>query len=684
MSAAPEPLAPPRAHVRRLDPILVDRIAAGEVVERPASAVKELVENAIDAGARSVEVAIEGGGRRLIRVVDDGIGMGADDLALAVERHATSKLPDGDLTRIGSLGFRGEALPSIGAVSRLTLTSRTADGEGVSLTIDSGAKGPVRPAPAARGTRIEVTELFAATPARLKFLKSDRAETAAVSEILRRLAVAQPRIRFTLRTESGSPTVFPAESEPGPAGFLRRLGAVLGPDFPGNAVPVDMAREGFALQGHAGLPTFHRGAASHIHFVVNGRPVRDRLLLGAVRGAYADTMSSDRHPVLALHLTCDPALVDVNVHPAKTELRFREPGLVRALIVSAIHEALRRAGARSSTTGTRAALDALRAGSVGGRFAEAAELGRFAVHSGAAASSSSPRPASRPFAGPSVAAPAGYRAPQRPAFADDRGAGWGEGLNEGLGAGLGAHRDEGRSGFAETPQALFSADLAPPGADLRPEPDTGPDAVAAAEAHPLGAARAQIHETYILAQTREGIVLVDQHAAHERLVYERLKRERTGGGVLAQVLLIPDVVEMAPEAADRLVEAASELERLGLSLEAFGPGAVLVRAVPAALAGGSVRGLVLDVLDALDASGVEEGGPAGAGDPDPVSRRLDALLSCMSCHGSIRAGRRLKPEEMNALLREMEATPLSGSCNHGRPTFVTLGLADIERLFGRR
>lgn len=659
MSAAPDLRDPPRAAVRRLDPILVDRIAAGEVVERPASAVKELVENAIDAGARSIEVAIEGGGRRLIRVIDDGIGMGAEDLALAVERHATSKLPDGDLTRIGSLGFRGEALPSIGAVSRLTLTSRTADGEGVSLTIDSGAKGPVRPAPAARGTRIEVTELFAATPARLKFLKSDRAETAAVAEILRRLAVAQPQIRFTLRTESGSPTVFPAESEPGPAALLRRLGAVLGPDFPGNAVPVDMAREGFALQGHVGLPTFHRGAASHIHFVVNGRPVRDRLLLGAVRGAYADTMSSDRHPVLALALTCDPALVDVNVHPAKTELRFREPGLVRALIVSAIHEALRRAGARSSSTGTQAALDALRAG--GGGIPPMAAGGGFAVHSGiSAASPISPRPASRLFSGPSVAAPAGYRPAPRPAFTGDH------------------------SGFAETPQALFAAALAPPGADLRPEPETASEVEAHPDSHPLGAARAQIHETYILSQTREGIVLVDQHAAHERLVYERLKRERAGGGVARQGLLIPDVVEMAPEEADRLVEAAPELERLGLTLEAFGPGAVLVRAVPSALAGGSVKNLVLDVLDALEASGVEEGGPAGEGDPDPVSRRLDALLSRMSCHGSIRAGRRLKPEEMNALLREMEATPLSGSCNHGRPTFVTLGLADIERLFGRR
>ncbi|MER2266971.1 DNA mismatch repair endonuclease MutL, partial [Methylobacterium oxalidis] len=356
----------PARPVRRLDPILVDRIAAGEVVERPASAVKELVENAIDAGARAVEVTIEGGGRRLIRVVDDGAGMAPEDLALAVERHATSKLPDGDLTRIASLGFRGEALPSIAAVARLAITTRTASAEtGSTLTVDAGIRGEVRPAPAARGTRIEVTDLFSATPARLKFLKSDRAETAAVADMLRRLAVAQPAIRFALRTESGQPLVFPAETEGGPAAMLRRLVAVLGPEFGPNALPLSLAREGLALEGHVGLPTFHRGAATHIHFTVNGRPVRDRLLLGAVRGAYADTMASDRHPVLALALACDPALVDVNVHPAKTEVRFRDPGLVRALIVSAIHEALRRGGARSATTGAARALEALRPGGAG-------------------------------------------------------------------------------------------------------------------------------------------------------------------------------------------------------------------------------------------------------------------------------------------------------------------------------
>ncbi|GJD94179.1 DNA mismatch repair endonuclease MutL [Methylobacterium iners] len=629
----------PSRPVRRLDPILVDRIAAGEVVERPASAVKELVENAIDAGATSIEVTIEAGGRRLIRVVDDGAGMGAEDLALAVERHATSKLPDGDLTRIGTLGFRGEALPSIGAVARLAITTRTAEAEtGSTLTVEAGLKGAVRPAPAAKGTRIEVTDLFAATPARLKFLKSDRAEAAAVADGLRRLAVAQSGIRFTLRSEGTTPLVFPAEREPGPAASLRRLVAVLGSEFGPNAVPLSMEREGFALEGHIGLPTYHRGAASQIHFTVNGRPVRDRLLLGAVRGAYADTMRSDRHPVLALAIACDPALVDVNVHPAKTEVRFRDPGLVRALIVSAIHETLRRAGARASTTAASRTLEALRP--MGGHPGSGIRSGRTTFS---------------PVL-PSVGAPPGYRQASRAQAASV--------LAE--------------AGFGEAPQALFSHDLAPPVAEAR---------TASAEAEPLdaplGAARAQLHETYIVAQTTDGMVLVDQHAAHERLVYERLKRERANGGIARQGLLIPDVVEMAAPDVARLLAAAADLDRLGLSIEAFGPGAVLVRAVPAALAGGPARALLTDILDALDASGLEDDSPDGT-EGGPLGRRLDAILSRMSCHGSIRAGRRLRPEEMNALLREMEATPLSGSCNHGRPTFVELKLADIERLFGRR
>ncbi len=634
-------MSPPVASIRRLDPILVDRIAAGEVVERPASAVKELVENAIDAGARSVEVTIEGGGRRLIRVVDDGRGMGPDDLALAVERHATSKLPDGDLGAIATLGFRGEALPSIGAVSRLSITTRPEGAAaGASLVVDAGRKGEVVPAAAARGTRIEVTDLFAATPARLKFLKSDRAENAAVGEIIRRLAAAQPGIRFTLRTESGQPLVLPAETGEDP--LLRRLAGVLGPDFPANALPVALEREGFSVTGHIGLPTYHRGTAGYIHLVVNGRPVRDRLLLGAVRGAYADTLFSDRHPVLGLVIACAPDLVDVNVHPAKTEVRFREPGLVRALMVSAIHDALRRGGTRSATTGGQATLEALRpAGPVLSR------------HTGQTAPSLfQPTAAVMPRHLPSFAAPSGYAAP--------------------------VSRSGPSFGFGEARQAPFEpAPSLPPQAEVAPVTEDG------AEDHPLGAARAQVHGTYILAQTRDGLVIVDQHAAHERLVYERLKAQRAEGGIARQGLLIPDVVEMEPEAAERLCACAGELERLGLSLEAFGPGAVLIREIPALLIGASIRDLVTDILDALDDSGLEDGA-APATETGPLGRRLDAVLSRMSCHGSVRAGRRLRPEEMNALLREMEATPNSGQCNHGRPTSVELKLSDIERLFGRR
>ncbi|WP_026596885.1 DNA mismatch repair endonuclease MutL [Methylobacterium sp. 77] len=648
--------------VRRLDPILVDRIAAGEVVERPASAVKELVENAIDAGASSIEVTIEAGGRRLIRVVDDGAGMSADDLALAVERHATSKLPGGDLTRIDSLGFRGEALPSIGAVARLSLTSRTADAEtGSTLVVDAGIKGEVRPAPSPRGTRIEVTDLFSATPARLKFLKSDRAEASAIADGLRRLAVAQPGIRFSLRSESGNPLVLSAET--GEDATLRRLTAVLGPDFGASSAALDMAREGFALSGHIGLPSYHRGAGNQIHFTVNGRPVRDRLLLGAVRGAYADAMSSDRHPVLGLAITCDPARVDVNVHPAKTEVRFREPGLVRALIVSAIHETLRQAGARSASTGAARTLDALRPSHPSPVMRPA-----MTAHSGRGAWSG--RAPLQPGL-PSFGAPAGYAQARRFEAA--------EGLSE---AGQAAF-DRSDAVFEEARQARLSGEFAPPGADIRPseiEPPLGDHPLGD---HPLGAARAQLHETYIVAQTRDGIVLVDQHAAHERLVYERLKRERAAGGIARQGLLIPDVVEMAPQDAERLIAAAPDLDRLGLTLEPFGTGAVLVREVPVALADASTRRLLEDILDALDDSGLEDGSADGT-EGGPLGRRLDAILSRMSCHGSIRAGRRLRPEEMNALLREMEATPFAGTCNHGRPTFVELKLTDIERLFGRR
>jgi DNA mismatch repair protein MutL len=611
--------------VRRLDPVLVDRIAAGEVVERPAAAVKELVENALDAGARAVEVTVEHGGRKLIRVVDDGAGMSPQDLELAVERHATSKLPDGDLSRIATLGFRGEALPSIGAVARLSILTRTAEApSGASIVVEGGAKSPVRPAPAQKGTRVEVADLFAATPARLKFLKSDRAEAQAVAEVVRRLAVAHPHVRFVLAGDHVTALAYPPEPD-GEHGLARRAARVLGADFADNAVAVDHARENLRLFGRIGLPTYHRGTAAHIHFVVNGRPVRDRLLLGAVRGAYADVMHSDRHPVMALFIECDPAIVDVNVHPAKTEVRFRDPALVRSLVVSALRDALARAGFRAATTGGARTLDALRPG-----VAPPPRPGPVAARV--------------PPARPSPAF-AGWQAPYDTATLER----------------------ERPPGFAEAAQAAFAAFA--PSADVRPPPQGEADDDA-----PLGAARAQVHGTYIVAQTKDGIVIVDQHAAHERLVYERLKREREAAGIARQLLLIPEVVDLDPLDADRLLAEAETLEGLGLVVEGFGAGAVLVREVPAALAGGRIKALVQDVADAL----------AEWSAASPLSERLDAVLSRMACHGSVRAGRRLKPEEMNALLREMEATPLSGQCNHGRPTYVELKLADIERLFGRR
>ncbi|MFC4170602.1 DNA mismatch repair endonuclease MutL [Microvirga sp. GCM10011540] len=610
--------------VRRLDPILVDRIAAGEVVERPAAAVKELVENAIDAGATSIEIAVEAGGRRLIRIVDDGHGMTPGDLELAVERHATSKLPDGDLSSIDTLGFRGEALPSIGAVARLAITTRTADAEtGSSIVVEAGVKGPVRPASAPKGTRIEVTDLFAATPARLKFLKSDRSEAQAVAEVVKRLAIAHPTIRFTLAGEHITPFTYPPEPA-GEHGFLRRLSRVLGSDFNENAMAIGVEREGVRLSGFASLPTYHRGTGAGIHFTVNGRPVRDKLLLGAVRGAYADVMASDRHPVLALMIDLDPRNVDVNVHPAKTEVRFRDPAFVRGFVVAALKEAITRFGFRSaSTVGTRT-LESLRPQGAPPRPVSVAQRAPSIRHSSA-------------FAGWQAPLDAGYRS----------------------------------SGLAEAQTAL--PDLAAPSADSRaslPDYDPGQDD------SPLGAARAQIHGTYIVAQTQDGIVIVDQHAAHERLVYERLKRERASSGISRQLLLIPEVVDLDPVDADRVMAEAETLESLGLVLEPFGPGALLVREVPAALAGGRIKALVQDVADAL--------AEWGQGASSPVEERLDAVLSRMSCHGSVRAGRRMKPEEMNALLREMEATPLSGQCNHGRPTYVELKLSDIERLFGRR
>ncbi len=605
--------------VRRLEPVLVDQIAAGEVIERPAAAVKELVENALDAGATSVDITIEAGGRRLIRVIDDGAGMSPEDLLLCVERHATSKLPDGDLFDIRTLGFRGEALPSIGSVARLDIVTRQASmAMGMALTVNAGEKSPVRPCAAGMGTRIEVTDLFFATPARLKFLKSDRSEALAVAEMVRRLATCHPNVRFALSGDGITPFNVAREAA-GEAGTLARLSRIIGSNFADNCVAVEAEREGVRVHGFAGLPTFHRGNAQAIHLAVNGRPVKDRLLLSAVRGAYADVLSRDRHPVAALHVDCEPRLVDVNVHPAKTEVRFRDGALVRGLVVNAIREALGRVGHRAATTGGTRTLNAMRG---------LLQAQQFRTHE-----------------------------PQPPGF------GWNGELRAPSPI---ASAMPIATGFGETAQAGFEA-LLLPSADVRVG-QPGADV-----SRPLGAARAQLHETYIVAQTADGVVIVDQHAAHERLVYERMKAARATSGIARQMLLVPEVVELDPVDADRLAGAAPELEDLGLVIEAFGPGAVLVREAPTELAGGNIRQLVHDLADAL----------AADGNGLKLGHKRDEVLATMACHHSVRAGRRLKLEEMDALLRHMEATPFSGQCNHGRPTYVELKLSDIERLFGR-
>ncbi|MBI1868538.1 MAG: DNA mismatch repair endonuclease MutL [Methylocystis sp.] len=603
--------------VRRLDPILVDRIAAGEVVERPASAVKELIENALDAGCSRIDVAIEAGGRRLIRVIDDGCGMSPDDLALAVERHATSKLADGDLARIATLGFRGEALPSIAAVADLAIETRAKSAEhGASIRVEAGDKRPLRPSNWPQGTRVEVRDLFAATPARLKFLKSERAETAAIVDVVKRLAIAHGAVRFGCCGDAGEPLDYPACAADA-SGRAQRIAQALGEEFAANAIPLAAERAGFRLSGLAGLPTYNRANAQMQYVYVNGRPVRDKLFAGAVRAAYLDFLSADRHPALVLFLECDLGAVDVNVHPAKAEVRFADPGLVRGLIVGALKEALAAALYRSADTPTRAALGMI---------------------------------ATRAHAAPAFPA----RADWRPAARLD----W----------------DPRRSpnappGFAERPQAAF--DTGAPAADAR----ANEAEVAAQDSDaPLGAARAQLHETYIIAQTNDGLVIVDQHAAHERLVYEKLKRQREQNGVARQMLLIPCVVELDASRLDALLAALPELAELGLALEPFGPGAVLVRESPAVLGDIDHARLVADIADVL----------AEDGDARALSRRLDHVLATCACHHSVRAGRRLSAAEMNALLREMEATPGAGQCNHGRPTYVELKLADIEKLFGRK
>lgn len=601
-------IAASRPVIRQLDEAAVNRIAAGEVVERPASAVKELVENALDAGARRIEVTIADGGRSLIRVTDDGCGMTADDLPLALSRHATSKIDGSDLLNIHSFGFRGEALPSLAAVGRLTITSRAAGEAGAQIAVHGGREQGLRPAAISGGTVVELRDLFFATPARLKFLRSDRTEAQAVGEVVKRLAMAEPGVTFVLRDASDGQDrpVFRAEAETGPDALKARLAVVLGRDFAANAVLIDALRDGIHLGGHAALPTYSRGAAVAQHLFVNGRPVRDKLLTGALRAAYSDLLSRDRHPAAALFLTVDPQEVDVNVHPAKAEVRFRDAGVVRGLVITALRHALAGAGHRTSSTVSDGMLGAMRPSDPGPRHYQTDRPSWGALRSAQAA--------------------------QAP-------------------------------GFAEMAAPSMRAD------DSDPERD---GARRAEERLPLGAARALLHGTYILSQTETGLVITDAHAAHERLTYERLKRLMAETGVPAQALLIPEIVTLDPAGAERVLAVAGDLARLGLTVESFGPATIAVRDTPALLGQVDARALLRDIADELaDGSG------------DLLGRRLDAVLSRVACHGSVRAGRQLRIDEMNALLRDMEATPGSGQCNHGRPTSVSLALADIERLFGR-
>jgi DNA mismatch repair protein MutL len=587
--------------IRLLPPVLVNRIAAGEVIERPAAAVKELVENAIDAGASRIDIVLREGGQAMLSVVDDGGGMTREELVLAVERHCTSKVPGDDLSQIAALGFRGEALPSIGAVSRMRIVSRPADTENPwEITVEAGQKSAPVPAAHPPGTRVEVRDLFFATPARLKFLKTPRTERDFAVDMVRRLAMAYPAIAFTVTGDEDRVLLrLAAAAESATANARRiRLAALLGRDFAENSVEIDAERGGFRLSGLAGLPTLNRGAPRDQYLVVNGRPVRDKLLVGAVRGAYQDVLAHDRHPIVALFLDGPPAEIDVNVHPAKAEVRFREAGLVRGLIVGALRNVLAAAGHRASSTVAAAAVAAFRPGEL---RPHAGSLPRFAF----------PEPA------PSLQ-------------------------------------------LAETGNRF-----------LRPsEPDGAPPAPEA----PLGTARAQLHGTYILAETATGIVLVDQHAAHERLVYERMKDALAAHGVARQALLLPEVVELDEASAARLSTRAAELADFGLVLESFGLGAVVVREVPALLPGLDVAALVRDLADEL----------AEWGDAMALKERIETVCGTLACHTSVRAGRHLSPTEMDALLRQMETTPNSGQCNHGRPTYVALDLADIERLFGRR
>ncbi|SFI57520.1 DNA mismatch repair protein MutL [Phyllobacterium sp. CL33Tsu] len=619
--------------IKQLTETIINQIAAGEVIERPASVVKELVENSIDAGATRIEVVTAGGGKNLIRITDNGSGIRSDELALAVARHCTSKLTN-DVHDIRALGFRGEALPSIGSVSRLSLKSRTSDADsGFEISIHGGRQDGPRPTPMNGGTIAEVRDLFFATPARLKFMKTDRAEASAISDVVKRIAIAFPHIRFSLAGSDRTPIELAATGA-GSSGMLERISQVLGKEFPENAIAIDAERDGVRLTGFAGIPAFNRGNSLHQFAYVNGRPVRDKQIWGAIRGAYADVIARDRHPVVVLFLNLDPALVDVNVHPAKADVRFRDPGLVRGLIVGAIREALGQSGIRAATSGAEAMLHAFRLGGAEGKRAAPLHQnwrGNATVNQNYSVEQS----------------------PYRPFEVE------------------GALAADTRGGFAEPAQPFLYDVARAVAADARGAATEAPLELLSA---PLGAARAQVHANYIVAQTEDSLVIVDQHAAHERLVYEALKNALHSRPLPAQMLLIPEIVDLPEEDVERLAAHAETLARFGLGIEAFGPGAIAVRETPSMLGEIDAQQLVRDLSDEIAEHDTSNG----------LKGILDHVAATMACHGSVRSGRRLKPEEMNALLRQMEATPGSGTCNHGRPTYIELKLSDIERLFGRR
>jgi len=635
---------------------MVNRIAAGEVVERPASAVKELVENSLDAGATQVDITLIDGGKGLIRIEDNGCGMERDALLLALERHATSKLTDENLVNIQHFGFRGEALASIAAVAEITLASRAQGADDAwSVTVHAGDVGAIEPAALKAGTRIDVRNLFHATPARLHFLKTARSEQMQATDTIKRIAMAHAHVGFSLR--DGERLLFRTDPQAvlddgSGSARLKRLAQILGRDFEANAMAIDALREDIRLTGYAGLPTYARGNAQQQYLFVNGRPVRDKLLNGAVRGAYADYLARDRHPVLALFLEVPPAFVDVNVHPMKSEVRFREPGLVRGLIVSSLRHALAGAGYRASTTVAAEAL-----GRMQPQTANTPQL----PWSGSGGSRSGGYGAARP----SHQALEAMLAAQAP--------------TENTDASL---SDTSAYAYQAQPAAenaaKYAAEYGAENTGLAPQARTFVGDAASDPAHaadyPLGVARGQLHETYIVAQTADGLVIVDQHAAHERLVYERMKRQIAASGIARQSLLLPEVVELDTGLADRLMSRQQECADLGLVFEPFGDDTLVVREVPALLGKLDVAGLIRDLADEL----------AEFDQALSLREKLGDIVGTMACHGSVRAGRRLTAEEMNALLREMEATPHSGQCNHGRPTYVELKLADIERLFGRR